>query len=334
MANAATRAQGPDGPASDADGRRAADLMVADVPRAAADELVEACRERLLTDTFEDASNVVVLDGTSALGVVPCERLLATGPDGAVGSLADARAPVVRPGDHLERAASDMVRRGASAIVVADADGNFVGLVPAARLVGLLLTEHDEDIARIGGYRSSAGRDRRAAEEPLGPRLLHRLPWLIVGLAGAMASALLVGAFEEELDEVVLLALFVPAVVYMAAAVGAQTQTLLIRALSTDVDVGRVFRQELITGIVLGAATAAAFYPFALIVWGDKDVALTVALALFASSSIATVIAVALPLGLRRLGQDPAFGSGPLATVIQDLVSIAIYFAIAVPVAT
>jgi magnesium transporter len=149
-----------------------------------------------------------------------------------------------------------------------------------------------------------------------------------------MVSALLVGAFEKQLEEVVLLALFVPAIVYMAAAVGAQTQTLLIRALSTNVDLGRVFRQELITGVLLGAATAAVFYPFALIVWDNHDVALTVALALFASSSTATMIAMALPLGLRKLGQDPAFGSGPLATVIQDLLSIAIYFAIAVPVAT
>lgn len=52
-------------------------------------------------------------------------------------------------------------------------------------------------------------------------------------------------------------------------------------------------------------------------------------LALFVSSSIATVVALALPYLLARLGTDPAFGSGPLATVIQDLLSIAVYFAIA-----
>ena len=315
-------------------GRRAADLMVTGVPRAQPGESVEACHERFRRTRFEDASNVVVMEGESAQGIVPCERLLAADPSAVVGSLVGARIAPIRIDEPLEPAANEMVRRGASAIVVSDAGGAFAGLVPASRLVDFLLTEHDEDMARLGGYRSSAGHDRRAAEEPLGPRLLHRLPWLIIGLAGAMASALLVGAFEDELEQVVLLALFVPAIVYMAAAVGAQTQTLLIRALSTKVDLARVFRQELITGALLGAATAAVFYPFALIVWGDHDVALTVALALFASSSTATVIAMALPLGLRRLGQDPAFGSGPLATVIQDLLSIAIYFAIAVPLAT
>jgi magnesium transporter len=307
---------------------------VTNVPRAEPGELVKACQDRFRTTRFEDASSVVVAEGDKALGVIPCERVLAADPGATVGSLVGAKIRPVRTDELLEPAASEMVERGASAVIVADAEGTFVGLVPAARLIGLLLTEHDEDLARIGGYRSSAGRDRRAAEEPLGPRLLHRLPWLIIGLAGAMASALLVGAFEEQLEEVVLLALFVPAIVYMAAAVGAQTQTLLIRALSTNVDLARVFRQELITGVVLGAVTAAVFYPFALVVWDSHDVALTVALALFASSSTATGIAMALPLGLRKLGQDPAFGSGPLATVIQDLLSIAIYFAIAVPVAT
>jgi magnesium transporter len=37
---------------------------------------------------------------------------------------------------------------------------------------------------------------------------------------------------------------------------------------------------------------------------------------------------MALPYLLNRLGKDPAYGSGPLATVIQDLISILVYFAI------
>ena len=61
---------------------------------------------------------------------------------------------------------------------------------------------------------------------------------------------------------------------------------------------------------------------------------LGISLALLCSCSIATAVAMALPILLRRAGFDPAFGSGPLATVIQDLLSIAIYFAIAVPLAT
>jgi magnesium transporter len=58
-------------------------------------------------------------------------------------------------------------------------------------------------------------------------------------------------------------------------------------------------------------------------------VAIAVSLLLFAACSVANLIAMALPWMIRRLGKDPAFGSGPLATVIQDLLSILIYFTIA-----
>ena len=84
--------------------------------------------------------------------------------------------------------------------------------------------------------------------------------------------------------------------------------------------------RELLTGVVIGADLALAFVPFALLVWGDGGIAVAVALALFASCSIATLVAMALPWAFARLGRDPAFGSGPLATVIQDLLSIAVYF--------
>jgi magnesium transporter len=165
-------------------------------------------------------------------------------------------------------------------------------------------------------------------------RLYHRLPWLLLGLVGAMTSALLVGAFEEQLDKKVLLAFFVPAVVYMADAVGTQTETVLIRGLSVGVTVREVALRELLTGAVVGAVVGAAFVPFALVGWGDGEVAAAVALALFASCSIATLVAMALPWLFHRLARDPAFGSGPLATVLQHLLSIVVYLAIATPLAT
>jgi magnesium transporter len=91
-----------------------------------------------------------------------------------------------------------------------------------------------------------------------------------------------------------------------------------------------VVRRELLTGLLVGIALALAFFPIAVWRWGAADIALAVALALLAACATATVVAMTLPWALYRLGRDPAFGSGPLATVIQDLLSILIYFTIAV----
>ncbi len=82
-------------------------------------------------------------------------------------------------------------------------------------------------------------------------------------------------------------------------------------------------------GLVLGAVALC----MVAIIWGDAGVGLAVGLAIVAASSIATVVALALPWVFHRFGSDPAFGSGPLATVIQDVLSVTIYFAIAAQVA-
>ena len=93
--------------------------------------------------------------------------------------------------------------------------------------------------------------------------------------------------------------------------------------------VGSIIRRELITGLLVGLVLASAFLPFGVGLWGEADVAVAVAISLFAACSTATLVAMALPWLLHRLGLDPAFGSGPLATVIQDLLSLLIYFWVA-----
>jgi magnesium transporter len=94
-----------------------------------------------------------------------------------------------------------------------------------------------------------------------------------------------------------------------------------------------VLKGELLSGLLLSTVIAAAFLPVAAVGWGDAEVAVGVAAALLASSLAATLVAIALPWTFQRLGGDPAFGSGPLATVIQDLLTIGVYFAVAVPIA-
>ncbi len=88
-------------------------------------------------------------------------------------------------------------------------------------------------------------------------------------------------------------------------------------------------RPELFSGLLIGLALSTVFLPVALLHWGNGEVAIAVSLSLLASCSVATLIAMTLPWAIQRFGKDPAYGSGPLATVIQDLLSILIYFVIA-----
>ena len=312
----------------------AADHATARVPVARPSQSVGDVRSGLVGQVLDSADDVAVLDGHVLVGVVPIERLLAARADARVADVMDPDPPVVAPGADQEVAAWSMVRRGESSIAVVDADGRFTGLIPPHRMLAVLLAEHDEDLARLGGFMAGSERARSAAEEDVRRRLWHRLPWLLIGLLGAMASAVLVGAFEHQLDKKVLVAFFVPGVVYMADAVGTQTEAVVIRGLSVGVTLRPIVARELLTGFTIGFAIGGAFFPFALLAWGDAQVAAAVAIALVASCSIATVVAMALPWTFQRLGSDPAFGSGPLATVIQDLLSIAVYLVLATLIAT
>jgi magnesium transporter len=169
-------------------------------------------------------------------------------------------------------------------------------------------------------------------EEPVARRLWHRLPWLVLGLAGAALSAWVVGLFEGRLTADVQLAFFIPGVIYLADAVGTQTEALVIRGLSVGASMRTALRLEALTGAVVGLLLGVLTFGAVWLVLGSLDLALAVALSLFAACCVATLVAGALPWFLHRRGKDPAFGSGPLATVIQDLLSLVIYFAVAVPI--
>ena len=312
----------------------AADHVTHSVPVATPAQPVQDVRRALLGRTFDYAGNVAVLDDGALVGLVSIERLLAADGDDAVRDVMHADPPIVDPAADQEVVAAVMLAHGQASVGVVDADGHFLGLVSPHPMLAVLSAEHDEDMARLGGYIASTRRARVAAEEAVPRRLLHRLPWLLLGLLGAMGSAGLVAAFEDQLDAKVLLAFFVPGVVYMADAVGTQTEALLIRGMSVGTSPRSFACRETATGLLIGLAVGIVFSVFALAVWGDGQVALALGLALFASCSVATLVAMSLPWAFQRAGADPAFGAGPLATVVQDLLSIGIYLIIATSLAT
>ncbi len=314
-------------PASGEGSGVAAGHATAAVPSAAPYELAADVRGGLVGGRFESAEDVVVLEGGAVVGILPVERLLAAPAELPVSELMISDPVTITPDADEVLAAHQLIGRPESSLVVVDSAGRFRGLVPPSRMLPVLLSAHDRDLARLGGYLAGARQARGAAEESVRRRLWHRLPWLLLGLLGAMGSALLIGSFEDRLEANVLIAFFVPAVVYIADAVGTQTETVLIRALSSGVRVRAIFARELITGLVMGVVVGGVFFAFAQVGWGDEQVALAVGCALVASCTIATLVAMALPATFQRFDRDPAFGSGPLATVLQDLLSIAFYLA-------
>ena len=298
------------------------------VPVVAPEDTAAEILRDLTGRRFESVAHLAVCRDRKFLGIIRIEDLLAAPGKSQAQSFMDAHAPKVTNGMDQEIAAWHAVQRGESGLAVVDAQGDFHGVIPPQRLLKVLLLEHEEDLSRLGGFMKSTANARATALENVLRRFGHRLPWLLFGLIGAYFAADFMGRFEGLLRDNILISFFIPGIVYLADAIGTQTETVIVRGLSVGVKVRQTIVRELLTGLTIGAVLAAIAYPFILWRWGQPQIAVGVSLSLFSACSTATIIAMILPWGLSRCGVDPAFGAGPLATVIQDILSILIYFAI------
>ena len=307
----------------------AADLMTVSVPQvhlnAAVSETVEALRSR----SWDEVGHIYLLDEQSRLiGQVPIERLLVAPIDIRLDDIRGDHPLIVRTGDNAETVALLAVERHDADVAVLDEIGRFKGAIPIGRLLALLHEEHVDDILRMGGI---------AAFHPAPPEMggiaqvvRARLPWLLIGLVGGFLAGGIASLFEAPLKENIALAFFLPLVVYMADAVGTQTETILVRALAYGrVSLGAQLLREGTVGLLVGGIVGLSA-GVCLLAWGGtRPLALTIAVTLAMTAMLATIVASLLPLGLNRVGVDPALASGPVATVLQDILSVAVYLGIA-----
>lgn len=167
-------------------------------------------------------------------------------------------------------------------------------------------------------------------KEPMSLMFEHRLPWLIVGLLGGIGLTYISSRFEALLAKNLELAFFIPIIVYMADAVGSQTEAVYIRNLNKKRTHFSVYLiKEVGLGTFLGILFGTITWSFTYIVFNSFETALSVGLAMAVTMATAPILALIVPTILKREHKDPAVGSGPFVTIIQDFLSLFIYFVIA-----
>lgn len=225
-------------------------------------------------------------------------------------------------------------KHGIVAIPVTDAEGRLLGVVPPQAMLDVLHREHAEDLHRLAGIVHTSDHAREALETSPWRRVMSRMPWLLVGLVGSMLAAGIMSRFEGVLQRNVMVAFFVPAIVYLADAIGTQTEAVAVRGLSlSHRPLGRLLAGELATGAMIGLGLGILALPFVMLGTGDPRLAAAVAIAIFAAGSVAAFVGLIFPWLLSRAGWDPAYGSGPVATVLQDMLSLVVYFAAVLAIA-
>ena len=305
----------------------AASHMVTQIPRASVNTPVNTVIQSLRGQKFECADTVFVTDSEGRLeGIVRINDLFADG-ERRIGEIMEPEHEAVRYEDDQEQIAVLAMQRNMIAVPVVDDDERLIGAVPPESLFKILRAEHMEDLQRLAGIAPHEQGPDVALDAPLHDRFRRRLPWLIFGLFASSVITFVMMGFEHTLSANVSVAFFVPALVYIAGAMGTQAVSVSVRGLSThSVSIGTLLRDELIIGVAIGAALGTLSFISVFVAFGDGALSLAVGLAVLGGGAVSAVVGFGLPWVFQRLGSDPALGSGPICTIIQDVASLFIYF--------
>lgn len=159
----------------------------------------------------------------------------------------------------------------------------------------------------------------------------HRLPWLGLGLFGGILASGIVGNFEEILSKNLVLAAFIPLIVYMSDAVGTQMESFAIRdfALHKNLNFFKYFLRQFYVITAIGIALSVLLYLFVAVFQTDLKLAFVISVSMFFSIVSSVITGLLFPRYFNRHRLDPANASGPIATIVQDILSILIYFSVA-----
>ena len=213
-----------------------------------------------------------------------------------------------------------------SAPVVNEA-GRLLGVITVDDVVHVIEEEAEEDILRLGGI---AEPDIFASPLQTGMR---RFPWLLINLGTAILASVVIAQFEEEIAQVVALAVLMPIVASMGGNGGTQTVTVVVRALATReitaANALRVLRKELVVGGLNGLLFLVTGVLVAVLWFGNPLLGVLFGIALLITLVFAGLAGVAIPIVFERLGVDPAVASGVFMTTVTDIVGFLSFLGLA-----
>ncbi len=251
-------------------------------------------------------------------GYVSLGRILAAKRDVALASLTEESFRTVPATESETEVAYLFNKYHLISLPVVDADGRFLGVITIDDAMNVLDEELEEDILRLSGVTEEASVSDNAVETAR-----KRLPWLVVNLFSASLSAVVIAQFEETIAALVVLAALMPIVASTGGIAGTQSLAVAVRSLATrtltDANAHRVILRELGAGFLNGIGLAVILATGGWLIFSDPWLGAVLALAMICNQVVAALGGVLVPLGLHKLGLDPALASGTFVTTLTDV---------------
>lgn len=307
--------------------------MLTGIAKAKPDDTVKDVLNRLYAPTpkIDTLDYVFVVDDAGTLlGTVSLKDLINKPFKKKMSQIMSRKLFYAHPDTDQEHVALIALRHRIKAVPVVDAQKKLLGSIPPRMIFDILHMEHTEDMLRLAGLSASGPGMRGAIRSGIVRMSMLRLPSLVIGIIGGLAATSVVETFQSSLESEILLAFFIPLILYLSSAAASQTGTILVRTLATErVNIRKYIVRELTIGVTI--ATLIGSIIFLIINFWHRSflVALSIGLSLFISISFATVLGLFIPCMLQKFKKDPAVSGGPIITVMEDIIALVIYFSVA-----
>lgn len=289
-------------------------------------EAVDLLRQR--EDLPEQTDRIFLVDARHLLrGSIRLQDLIRADPERTLVELTETDVTAFRPEQPAERAAAAFERYDLVSAPVVDGLGKLIGRVTIDAVVDYMQAASEEDALVRAGL--------RGAEDlfaPVSESVRNRWPWLALNLLTAFVASRVIGAFEDTILQIVALAALMPIVASVGGNTGNQTVALVVRALALDQlrdTEGRLARKELTVAALNGLIWGLVVGVFAFVLYRSAPLAAVMTTAVFLNLVVAALAGVAVPLGLRWAGRDPAHGSSVVLTFVTDSMGFFLFLGLA-----
>jgi len=270
----------------------------------------------------------VVDENGKLIGVSSLRQLVVVPPDTPLKDFMITDVFTVKTDMDQEEVAKIVARYDILAVPVVDDTNKLVGIVTVDDVIDIIREEATEDILKMVG----------AGEEFIETKSIYknikmRMPWLFASCVGGIIASFIIGYFQSSLSKLAYLAAFIPVIMGMGGNIGVQSATITVRGLATGRlsirDIWSVVSKQLMVGLMLGLFYGFVVGMVAQLKYTQTLFALSVAIGVFSSMTMAALAGSLVPMTLAKINVDPAIASGPFVTTAIDIISVSIYFVIA-----
>jgi len=262
-------------------------------------------------------------DAHKLIGHIHLEDLLMHSPKKRISTFMSKNEIVAQADEDREVIAKKMIHYGLMTVPVVGKDNYFLGVIPSETLVEVIVKEADEDAQKMAAL---APMEHTYFETPFWKILYKRGNILVVLMLAESISSIILHSYEKSLGS---LFIFVTMLMSTGGNTSHQTSTLVVRGMASgEIHKGNAFRflkREVLTALGLAVILGGTAIVRAWFTTKDLMASFSVGLTIGVTVMAAVILGSLIPLGLKKLGMDPAFSAGPFLATLMDIVSVAIF---------